>query len=338
MLTSRQKLILKAIVEEYVNTAEPVASFDLMSKPYLNFSSATLRAEMATLEQLGLIEKPHTSSGRVPTSIGYRYYVENLVTRDSDVVSDFPLIDQIFSEHNLMKEDAIKEAMNLLSKLTNYTSMALGADYRSELVKKMDFIPVSDAEAVILIVTNEGHVSNQTIKIPNGLKSEDLKQVVKVLDEVLRNKPITDVEKILNDEFARLQVKDIMNYQEQLLNTFVNAFSKFYKDNYYLSGMSNVFGQPEFNDVNKLKAFMEAFEEGEVMRLVGNTNNGLTVRIGSENKILAMDDCTIISVPYRIDDEKVGTIAVIGPTRMEYKKVIPLVEYIAGNMTKLYKK
>ncbi len=338
MLTSRQKLILKAIVEEYVNTAEPVASFDLMSKPYLNFSSATLRAEMATLEQLGLIEKPHTSSGRVPTSIGYRYYVENLVTRDSDVVSDFPLIDQIFSEHNLMKEEAIKEAMNLLSKLTNYTSMPLGADYRSELVKKMDFIPVSDSEAVILIVTNEGHVSNQTIKIPNGLKSEDLKQVVKVLDEVLRNKPITDVEKILNDEFARLQVKDIMNYQEQLLNTFVNAFSKFYKDNYYLSGMSNVFGQPEFNDVNKLKAFMEAFEEGEVMRLVGNTNNGLTVRIGSENKILAMDDCTIISVPYRIDDEKVGTIAVIGPTRMEYKKVIPLVEYIAGNMTKLYKK
>ena len=223
MLTSRQKLILKAIVEEYVNTAEPVASFDLMAKPYLNFSSATLRAEMALLEQLGLIEKPHTSSGRVPTSIGYRYYVENLVTRDSDVVSDFPLIDQIFNEHNLMKEEAIKEAMNLLSKLTNYTSMALGADYRSELVKKMDFIPVSDLEAVILIVTNEGHVSNQTIKIPKGLKSEDLKNVVKVLDEVLRNKPITDVEKILNDEFARLQVKDIMNYQDQLLNTFVNA-------------------------------------------------------------------------------------------------------------------
>lgn len=337
MLTSRQKLILKAIVEEYVNTAEPVASFDLMSKPYLNFSSATLRAEMATLEQLGLIEKPHTSSGRVPTSFGYKYYVENLVTRDTDVVSDFPLIDQIFKEHNLMKEEAIKEAMNLLSKLTNYTSMALGADYRSELVKKMDFIPVSDYEAVILIVTNEGHVSNQTIKIPNGLKSEDLKNVVKVLDEVLRNKPITDVEKILNDEFARLQVKEIIDYQDQLLNTFVNAFSKFYKENYYLSGMSNLFGQPEFNDVNKLKKYMEAFEEGEVMRLVGNTN-GLTVRIGSENKILAMDDCTIISVPYRIDDDKVGTIAVIGPTRMEYKKVIPLVEYIAGNMTKLYKK
>lgn len=337
MLTNRQKLILKAIVEEYVNTANPVASFDLMAKPYLNFSSATLRAEMATLEQLGLIEKPHTSSGRVPTSMGYKYYVDNLVTRDSEVVSNFPLIDQIFQQHDLMKEEAIKEAMNLLSKLTNYTSMALGADYRNELVKKMDFIPVSDKEAVILIVTNLGHVSNQMIKIPNGLNPDELKKVVKVLDEVLKNKPLNDVEKILNDEFARLQVKDLMEYHDQLLNTFVNAFSKFYKDNYYLSGMSNVFGQPEFNDVNKLKKFMEAFEEGEVMKLVGNTN-GLTVRIGSENKILAMDDCTIISVPYRIDDEKIGTIAVIGPTRMEYKKVIPLVEYIAGNMTKLYKK
>ena len=337
MLTNRQKLILKAIVEEYVNTANPVASFDLMAKPYLNFSSATLRAEMAILEQLGLIEKPHTSSGRVPTSMGYKYYVDNLVTRDSEVASQFPLIDQIFQQHDMMKEEAIKEAMNLLSKLTNYTSMALGADYRSELVKKMDFIPVSEKEAVILIVTNQGHVSNQMIKIPDGLNSEELKKVVKILDEVLRNKPLADVERILNDEFARFQVKDLMDYHDQLLNTFVNAFSKFYKDNYYLSGMSNVFGQPEFNDVNKLKKFMEAFEEGEVMRLVGNTN-GLTVRIGSENKILAMDDCTIISVPYRIDDEKIGTIAVIGPTRMEYKKVIPLVEYIAGNMTKLYKK
>ena len=337
MLTNRQKLILKAIVEEYVNTANPVASFDLMAKPYLNFSSATLRAEMAILEQLGLIEKPHTSSGRVPTSMGYKYYVDNLVTRDSEVASQFPLIDQIFQQHDMMKEEAIKEAMNLLSKLTNYTSMALGADYRSELVKKMDFIPVSEKEAVILIVTNQGHVSNQMIKIPEGLNSEELKKVVKILDEVLRNKPLADVERILNDEFARFQVKDLMDYHDQLLNTFVNAFSKFYKDNYYLSGMSNVFGQPEFNDVNKLKKFMEAFEEGEVMRLVGNTN-GLTVRIGSENKILAMDDCTIISVPYRIDDEKIGTIAVIGPTRMEYKKVIPLVEYIAGNMTKLYKK
>ncbi len=337
MLTDRQKLILKAIVEEYVNTANPVASFDLMAKPYLNFSSATLRAEMALLEQLGLIEKPHTSSGRVPTSMGYKYYVDNLVTRDSEVASQFPLIDQIFQQHDMMKEEAIKEAMNLLSKLTNYTSMALGADYRSELVKKMDFIPVSEKEAVILIVTNQGHVSNQMIKIPDGLNSEELKKVVKILDEVLKNKPLADVERILNDEFARFQVKDLMNYHDQLLNTFVNAFSKFYKDNYYLSGMSNVFGQPEFNDVNKLKKFMEAFEEGEVMKLVGNTN-GLTVRIGSENKILAMDDCTIISVPYRIDDEKIGTIAVIGPTRMEYKKVIPLVEYIAGNMTKLYKK
>ncbi len=337
MLTNRQKLILKAIVEEYVNTANPVASFDLMAKPYLNFSSATLRAEMALLEQLGLIEKPHTSSGRVPTSMGYKYYVDNLVTRDSEVASQFPLIDQIFQQHDMMKEEAIKEAMNLLSKLTNYTSMALGADYRSELVKKMDFVPVSEREAVILIVTNQGHVSNQMIKIPEGLNSEELKKVVKILDEVLKNKPLADVERILNDEFARFQVKDLMNYHDQLLNTFVNAFSKFYKDNYYLSGMSNVFGQPEFNDVNKLKKFMEAFEEGEVMKLVGNTN-GLTVRIGSENKILAMDDCTIISVPYRIDDEKIGTIAVIGPTRMEYKKVIPLVEYIAGNMTKLYKK
>lgn len=337
MLSNRQKLILKAIVEEYVSTAQPVGSFALMEKPYLNFSSATLRAEMAFLEELGLIEKTHTSSGRVPTNMGYKYYVENLVTRDSDVAETFPLIDQIFSRDHMMKEEAIKEAMNLLSELTSYTSMALGARYTDELVKKMDFIPVNDYEAVLLIVTNKGHVSNQTIRIPRGLRAEDIRKTVVVLDEVLRNKPINEVEKILNEEFNRMQIKEIMEYHDQLINSFVNAFSKFYKENYYLSGMSNVFGQPEFNDLNKLKLYMEAFEQGEVLKLVGDTN-GLTVRIGRENKIVAMDDCTIISVPYRIDDEQTGTIAVIGPTRMEYKKVIPLVEYIAGNMTKLYKK
>lgn len=338
MLTDRQKLILKAIVEEYVSTATPVGSFVLTEKPYLNFSSATIRAEMAQLEFLGFIEKTHTSSGRVPSSKGYKYYVENLVTRDCDVVEDFPLIDQIFMNREMAKEEAVKQVMNLLSELTNYTSIALGPDIRRALVKKMDFIPVSAKEAVILIVTNTGDVQNQMIQVPKDMNLEDLRKVVVVLDDVLRDKPLSEVERILNEEFSRIQIKEIVQYQEQLVNSFLNAFSKFTRDNYYLSGMSNVFEQPEFGSVDKLKRFMEAFEKGSILRLVGDDTNGLTVRIGQENSITAMDDCTVISVPYKVDENEWGTIAVIGPTRMEYKKVIPLIEYIAGNMSKLYRK
>ena len=338
MLTDRQKLILKAIVEEYVKTAVPVGSFALIDKPYLNFSSATIRAEMAYLEDKGYIEKTHTSSGRIPSDKGYRYYVENLVTRDYNVVDKFPLIDEIFLNHELARNEAIKEAINLLSDLTNYTSVVLGPNTLTSTVKKIDFIPLSEKDAVILIVTNQGHVQNQVITVPNGMKLEDLRQVVLTLDDVLKNMPLSRVPAILNEQFARMQINELMKYQDQLINSFLNAFQKFYNENIYLSGMSNVFELPEFNDVGTVKRFMKAMDKKSLIRLVGDDSRGLSVKIGLENEVIHMDNCTIISVPYRVSEEEIGKIAVIGPTRMEYKKVIPLVEYIASNLTKLYRK
>ena len=338
MLTDRQKLILKAIVEEYVETAEPVGSKVLTEKPYLGFSSATIRFEMAKLEEMGYLEKTHTSSGRIPSDLGYRYYCSNLVTRDYDVQENFPLIDEIFINKEYEKERAIKEALNLLSKLTNYTTVALGPDAENLFVKKIDFIPLSENQAVILIVTDHGNVQNQIVTIPHGMDLEELRKIVITLDDCLRNIPLSKVEEIINNEFAKIQIRDFIDYRDQLLNTFVNAFTKITNDNFYLSGITNVFNQPEFNDINKMKTFIRAMEERSLLRIMNKENKGLSIRIGHDNQILPMDDCTIISVPYRIDDDAYGTVAVIGPTRMEYKKVIPLVEYIAKNMTKLYRR
>ena len=140
MITSRQKLILKAIIEAFVKDAQPVGSKALTQMPYLDFSSATLRYDMAQLEELGFLEKTHTSSGRVPSELGYRYYVEHLVTRDADVVDSFPLIDQIFLKNKLAREQAVEEAIHLLSELTNYTAMAVGPSSNQNTIKKIDFI------------------------------------------------------------------------------------------------------------------------------------------------------------------------------------------------------
>ena len=315
MLTDRQKLILKAIVEEYVETAEPVGSKVLTEKPYLGFSSATIRFEMAKLEELGYLEKTHTSSGRIPSELGYRFYCSNLVTRDYDVQESFPLIDEIFEKNEFERDEAIKEALNLLSNLTNYTSVALGPDVNNTLVKKLDFVPLNERQAVILIVTEHGNVQNQMVTIPRGMNLEELRKIVVMLDDCLKNVPLSKVEKILNDQFSKIA-----------------------DDNYYLSGVTNVLNQPEFNDVRKMKSFIEAMEERSLLKMMDEGNHGLSIKIGRDNQIIPMDNCTVISVPYRIDDDAYGTIAVIGPTRMEYRRVIPLVEYIAKNMSKLYRR
>ncbi|VEU80901.1 heat-inducible transcriptional repressor HrcA [Haploplasma axanthum] len=337
MLTSRQKLILKAIIEQYVEDAQPVGSKLLTEMPYLNYSSATIRYDMARLEELGYLEKTHTSSGRIPSQKGYRYYVNNLVTRDSDVIDDFPLVDEILTKHSYSRKLAVEEAINLLSDLTKYTALAVGPANLGVKIKKIDFIPVANNEAVILIVTDHGHVQHQNINIPDGMKIDDLKEVIKTLDELLHNRQLDEASEILKNEFAKTQISSFMEYQNQLFESFINAFSKFAEDNFYLSGITNVFDQPEFTNINHVKNFVNMLDRREIVKLIGG-NDGLTVTFGSEIELKTMENFSIISIPYSINEQEKGTIAVLGPTRMEYSKVIPLLEYIASNLGKLYRK
>jgi heat-inducible transcriptional repressor len=337
MITSRQKLILKAIIEAYVKDAQPVGSKTLTQMPYLGFSSATLRYDMAQLEELGYLDKTHTSSGRIPSEKGYRYYVEHLVTRDEDVMDKFPLIDEIFFKNKLAREQAIEEAIKLLSELTNYTAMAVGPSNQENTIKKIDFIPINDKEAVVLIVTDQGHVQHQNIRIPDDMQINDLKDVIKTLDELLRNRFISEASHILTLEFAKSEIESFIDYQSQLVHSFIHAFSKFAQENLYLSGVTNVFEQPEFHNVTHIKNFVDMLDRRELVKLIGD-REGLSIKFGSDLQLIPMENCTIISVPYRISETERGTIAVLGPTRMEYSKVIPLVEYIASTLGKIYRK
>jgi len=337
VLSNRQKLILKAIIETYVSEGIPVGSKALTDKPYLNFSSATLRYDMAKLEELGFLEKTHTSSGRIPSNLGYRYYVENLVTRDDDIKQIFPMIDQLFSEYENNREYALKEAINLLSELTNYTSMVLGPNDVFARIKKVDFIPLTNHEAVVLIVTDKGHVQSETVAIPEQLSLEDFKKIISSLNDLLENQLVKDAKRILKNTYTEENIIEYMDYQERLVDTFVNAFKHMSDQNIYLTGMGHMLVQPEFGDVNQLKELMYMLDRKELAKLIGHTNK-LSVRIGREASFMPTDTCSIISVPYYVTDEDQGTIAIIGPTRMDYSKVIPLMEYIAKNIAKMYKK
>ena len=335
-LSNRQKLILKAIIEEYVSSGEPVGSKVLTAKPYLEFSSATIRADMAYLEMLGLLEKTHTSSGRIPSVSGYKYYVEHLVTRDYEVVNDCPLIDKIFNDETLNKEQMIKKAIDLLSDLTNYMTLASENNYEHIRIAKLDLVQISDFDALLLIITSTAKVETRQIKIPK-MGFAEFKKVIDAFDKALHNCYVSEIKYILKSENVANIISQYIDYQEEILRTFEVAFSSLNQTKTFHSGIDTIFEIPEFRDVDKIKEIITAVNNESINSLIATPTRGLSVRIGNENNISVMNDCSIVSVPYQIGDDEAGMIAVIGPTRMEYSRVIPLLEYIAKNMSKLFK-
>lgn len=335
-LSNRQKLILKAIIEEYVSSGEPVGSKVLTAKPYLEFSSATIRADMAYLEMLGLLEKTHTSSGRIPSVSGYKYYVEHLVTRDYEVVNDFHLIDKIFNDETLNKEQMIKKAIDLLSDLTNYMTLASENNYEHIRIAKLDLVQISDFDALLLIITSTAKVETRQIKIPK-MGFAEFKKVIDAFDKALHNCYVSEIKYILKSENVANIISQYIDYQDEILRTFEVAFSSLNQTKTFHSGIDTIFEIPEFRDVDKIKEIITAVNNESIKSLIATPTRGLSVRIGHENNISVMNDCSIVSVPYQIGDDEAGMIAVIGPTRMEYSRVIPLLEYIAKNMSKLFK-
>ncbi|MFU8786885.1 MAG: heat-inducible transcriptional repressor HrcA [Candidatus Izemoplasmataceae bacterium] len=336
MLTDRQKVILKLIVEEFVKTAEPVGSRTLSK--LLDFSSATIRNDMADLEEFGFIEKTHSSSGRVPSETGYHYYVETLLKDDDDFDLDLTLIDDLFNNEELAGDETIEQAMNLLSQLTNYTTIALGPNARNSRVKKIELVPIYDQLCVLLVITNLGHVESKNITLPKGTSPEELTKIMEIFNDILYDVPIGQVSEKIHYEINHKHIKDLLVYNRKIIEAFLDAFTRFTQSKYYLSGQSNMLYQPEFSDVERVRELMNFFEKNDILKLIEHgESNGLTVRIGRENQITAMNNCSVVMVPYEVRDGEKGTIAVVGPTRMEYQKVIPLLKYLAAHMSKLYK-
>ena len=332
MISERQKLVLKTIVEEYVSTNEPVGSRTLSRLEWFNASPATLRNDMAYLEDLGYLVKTHSSSGRIPSEKGYRFYVEEMMKKEQESNLEFPMIDDIFRRQDISREEAINQSMDLVSNLTNYTSIVLGQSAYNSRIRKLEFLALQDHFAIILMITDLGHVESKKILIPDGLSVKEIERVIAVLDEILHNCLVCDIETKLKEEITNEDVRDFILYREDLVNAFASAFADMAKDKYHVQGQSKMLLQPEFQDVEKLKEIYEAIEQREILKVVKYDETGITIRIGQENEIKALQDCTVITVPYESSSGERGAISVFGPTRMEYNKIIPLLEYIAKNI------
>lgn len=335
VLTTRQSQILKYIVEEYVRTTEPVGSKALASLPEFGLSSATIRNDMAELEQLGLIVKTHTSSGRVPSEEGYRYYVKQLLEKQNGGIQSFPLIDEIFNREIISKEQAIRESMSVITDLTNYASVILGgAAYKSK-IKKLQIVILNERLAVILMVTDQGYVESKKIIIPDEINAIDLERIVNLLNDILYNCPILEIDKVLNEKLLKDDIREKIEYYDEIISILVQAFTNMAQDKIYMTGKTNILNQPEFKDVEKARELIEAIDKQEILRVINLDRSGISVKIGQETQIKAMENCTVISVPFENEVGERGAIAVIGPTRMEYHKIIPLLNYISKNLRKL---
>ncbi|NJE44615.1 heat-inducible transcriptional repressor HrcA [Massilimicrobiota sp. SW1139] len=332
MLTARQLLILKCIVEEFVETAEPVGSKTLMTKYQLPYSSATIRNEMSFLEEHGYLEKTHTSSGRVPSTKGYRFYVDTLMqpSVDDEVKNQ---VSTILGDRHRSLNEIIKESCQILSQLTHLTTVALGPNAIYEHLQNITLVPLSEHTVTAIIVTDKGHVENRNFNITNNAYMEDLTSCVNVMNELLDGTPMNQVVYRLERDVKPILSARIKEH-EVLFNAFLEAFMKFANNNVYFSGKENMLYQPEYNDVNKLRRLVTAFENSQSWKSLEPIalEDGVTVRIGSDSPIKDLNDVSVISASFKTGNESKGSISVIGPTRMPYEKVVSLVEYISKSL------
>ncbi len=335
MLTNRQIVIFKTIVDEFTRTAEPVGSKTLMSLLDFPCSSATIRNEMAALEAAGLLEKTHTSSGRIPSSAGYRYYVENLMEKQLDDGVKTSL-QQVFKERHYSLEEIVKKSCEILSDMTSLTSVVLGPDSKCQRLQHVQLIPISERSAVAIFVTDHGHTENKTFQFDEQVSVEDIQNCCTILNEKLCGTPIFNVVERMQ-EIQPLLAAHITRH-EVLFQAFVNAFVRFASDNVYYSGQSNMLYQPEFADIEKLKQLMSMLEDSSLWRQLANHEGDLMVRIGDEgNKVLHMDNVAVVASKFRLNDDEEGQLMIVGPTRMQYNRVVALMEYMSKVIEELYR-
>ncbi|RKQ37836.1 heat-inducible transcriptional repressor HrcA [Oceanobacillus halophilus] len=337
MLTERQLLVLQMIIDDFIETAHPVGSRALSKKESIPYSAATIRNEMADLEEMGFLEKTHSSSGRTPSEKGYRYYVDHLIAPLSNQHS-IKLIRNIIEDGFYEFEQIVQMSAEVLSELTNYTSIILGPELSETRLKQIQILPLSPHTAVAILVTDTGHVEHRTFTIPEEIHSSDLEKMVNILNEKLQGVPIIQLQEVFHREIAGLMRKYIRDFDKPY--DYLQAiFSQEHPVKLYIGGKSNILMQPEFNDVDKIRSFYTMMEnEDEIANLLKNSKHGIGVSIGNENEVDAIKDLSLITASYQIGEGQMGTIALLGPTRMEYRKVISLLSSLSNEMSEaLYK-
>jgi len=329
MLNNRQNELLKIIVEDYIKTAKPVGSKAICD--ILNCSSATIRNEMAALEEYGLLEKTHISSGRIPSEKGYRYYVDNIMKPKELTGEDMLKLQTIFKNSSLMLADFIEKSVEIVSEMTNLTAVVLGKSSKENCVSKVEVVPINEHNLIAIVVTDKGHVEHRNLTIQEDVSMNDIKQTVDLINKMIVGIQLDEVSSVLEYEIKPI-IANYVKQHEVLYNAFYNAFNDFTKDaSVVMTGRKNILMQPEFNTPEKIRDIIGKFEDKQIINKITEEDEGINIYIGSETEF--DDDVTIIKTKYNLNGEE-GTIALIGPKRMEYDRVVTLLDYIMNSIDK----
>ncbi len=327
MLSERQRKLLKLIVEEYIKSAAPVGSSGLCEE--LNCSSATIRNEMAYLEDVGFLEKTHTSSGRVPSEEGYRYYVDNLMKPKEMTGEDVLKLQRIFDNKQLVLSDVITKSMEIISEITNCTSVVLGTSSSDNKLKQVQVVPLDNNKVVAIVITDKGHVEHKELNVGDNVLPSEVKKVVELINKLLVGTPLDEVSSKLEFEIKPI-IGNYVKSHEALYRAFYNAFNEFsYKNHMHMSGRTKLLDYQEFDNISKVKDILNKFDNTDMVKKIEADDNNINVYIGHENNF--DDDVSVIKTRYDASGEE-GTIAIVGPKRMDYERVVALLEFIKRNI------
>jgi heat-inducible transcriptional repressor len=334
-ISERKQQILRAVVINYIKTAEPVGSRTVARSYRMGLSSATIRNEMADLEELGYLIQPHTSAGRIPSQLGYRYYVDNLMSlEDLSDDDELALSTSLSTEKMREIEQIIFNSARVLSSATNQTSLIMGPQFKKSAFRQMRILPLDETRGLVVLITDTGFIKNKVIDMKQQLSQAELHQVVSYLNQKLSGLTIDQVTTSLINELKR----DLFKRLEILEQAFIlleESLKEEKQIRVFLGGTTNILNQPEFKDVDKIRRMLNLFEQQLLLFQIleeSSNDDDITIRIGGENECIDIQECTLITGTYKIHDKTIGTLGVLGPTRMDYSRVVSVMRRLVDHL------
>ena len=331
-LSERKKRILKAIVDAHIVDGEPVGSKYLMQDEHLNVSSATIRNEMAELEAMGYLEQPHTSAGRVPSELGYRFYVDSLIESYAMTSSEITEINKLLKSKMNELDQILLAASKLAGNLTNYTSFVIKPKASSVKIKRFDVIYVDRHSMLLVMISDSGAVQTKRLSIDMSITQLTASDLAMVLNDHIAGKcadeitlpTIVELENAMGDKAA------IVN---PIIKIIYESMNELDRGDLKISGMDRLLQYPEYSNKDQLRELLGAFEQKEdILDLVSEPDEGVNVVIGSESSVKVMNNSALVFKPVVRDGKTLGAIGIIGPRRMDYAKVVATIEGLAGNV------
>ncbi len=332
-LNERKLGILKAVVDDYIMTGLPIGSRTLSKKHGIKLSSATIRNEMADLEELGFLVQPHTSAGRIPSQIAYRFYVDRLMEVAKLNTAEANKIKSYFTERMAEVEQVIEKAAKALSDTTHHISMVLRPQLKKSLIRRIQLVKLTERKAILLIVTNAGLVSDTVISVPEGINISHIEMISNMLTEKLSGKTLDEAESDLSHCIEE-NVCNNSDFISDIINAIDTSVEPHGERAIVLGGTQNIIDYPEYMSIDKAKNLLALLETKDMLydMMKKATSFEFSITIGNENEAQELFDMSVVTATYKIGGKPLGSFGVIGPTRMDYSRIVSILGYVSNSL------